>query len=207
MNKTLICALAATVLAGVGFAGDARKGLKFWWRAEKKTAIGAPLEAGEFQEHMTWSKSAAPSQPYRINQTTQHDTYPVEPMCVTNVPVHFATARRTVDQDCLYFAEPMFDMENGGKAIDRQSVFLPTETSMLGKEGTLFVRFMWLGRHFSERTVVNFIGMGASWGTSGWAIGFGGYGTKDGAYVRFRNYKTTNDTYENSTSGLVNAGE
>lgn len=213
MKVRLLCAIVALGSVGSGFAADPGKSLKFWWKAEKRTAVGAALQANEFQEQMTWSKSATPAQPYQLNQTTAHATYRVEPMCVTNVPVHFATARRTVNQDCLYLVEPMFEMANGGKAIDRQSVFLPPEVSMLGKEGTLFVRFMWLGRHFSENTTVNFIGMGAAWGSYGWTLGFGGHASLTSAYVRFRNYKAKADTYErdannqNTAVGLLKTNE
>ena len=207
MKVRLMCAIVVLGSVGSGFAADPGKSLKFWWKAEKKTPVGAALQANEFQEQMTWSKAVTPAQPYKLNQTTQHDTYPVEPMCVTNVPVHFATARRTVNQDCLYFAEPMFEMANGGKAIDRQCVSLPPEVSMLGKEGTLFVRFMWLGRHFTGNTTVNFIGMGTSWGSCGWGLGLGGFGTKETAYFYFRNYKTTSDTYRASEADYVRANE
>ena len=109
-GRVFLCVLFAVALVGENLAGDVRKGLKYWWTAAKKTSINEAFRADEFQEQMTWSQSETPACPYNVVQTTLSDTYPVEPMCITNVPVHFATARRTVDQDCLYIAQPIFDM-------------------------------------------------------------------------------------------------
>ena len=48
-RNTIRIAIALAVVFTASFVmADARDGLKFWWKAEKKTAVGATMEAREF---------------------------------------------------------------------------------------------------------------------------------------------------------------
>ena len=65
-NALCLAVACVTAVIAVSAAADARDGLKFWWKAEKKTAIGAALEAREFPERVTYSSAASPAVPIAV---------------------------------------------------------------------------------------------------------------------------------------------
>ena len=205
-HLALLGVFAAISLAAPSAMADARDGLKFWWKAEKKTAVGAALEARELTERVTYSAGESPVCPSSLNHRTTSYTYTdgsvfePTPMCITNMAVFCPTSKRTVYEDCLYLPQPTDKNASGTLMQDFQRVILPGASSVIDKEGTLFVRFKWLGR--TDATAqVNFIGVGAAWSTCGWVLSLKGYGTQKNSYLTFRNFKSNSDQMFNSGVG------
>lgn len=210
--KRQILALCA-LFAALSVVADARDGLKFWWKAEKKTATGAALEAREFPERVTYSAASSPVVPGTLYQNTGEYThsdgavFAAVPMVVTNMAVYCPTSKRTVQEDCLYLSQPTNYSASGVLMQDYQSVTLPGASAMIGKKGTLFVRFKWLGRCENTSDAVNFIGMGAYWKSCGWVLALNGYGSQYGSYVQFRNFTTGNGYMSQATASICQTNQ